>query len=78
MATAKTLEELLLAEMGRLVESRNALNDRIKAIDLLLGGAIDDQEDAQQAEVAPPPKAKRGRRTNAQIAADKAAAGGKS
>jgi len=71
------LAVLLRVEMKALVEQRQIIQGKIDAIDLLLGealletaAALDEKHGAPVA----PPKVKRGRRSNAQIAADKAAA----
>jgi len=71
------LAVLLRAEMKALIEQRQVLQGKIDAIDLLLGEALLETANAldsgaESAEVAP--KKKRGRRTNAQILADRIAA----
>lgn len=69
-------QDLLRAKWSELLGQKLELERRMNAINLLLDGKADANELALQAQDAADdaPKKKRGRRTNAQIAADNAAA----
>lgn len=71
------LAGLLRVEWRELLDQKQALEKRMNAIDLLLEGTANEEQAALRAADAiddSPPKKKRGRRSNAQIAADNAAA----
>lgn len=74
------LADLLRVEWRELLDQKQALEGRMRAIDLLLGGTADEEQEAlrklDEADdaAAKTNKPKRKRRTNAEIAADKAMA----
>jgi hypothetical protein len=76
------LADLLRVEWRELLDQKHALEGRMRAIELLLGGTADEEQEAlrklDEADDAAAkdkaPRAKRKRRTNAEIAADNAAA----
>jgi|WetSurMetagenome_2_1015567.scaffolds.fasta_scaffold806405_2 hypothetical protein len=76
------LANLLRTEWSELLDQKKALERRMSAIDLLLGGTADEEEAEKQRldaidggeKIVAPAKTRRPRRTKAQIAADNAMA----
>ncbi len=73
---AKSLEDMMRAEFERLLVVRNDAQARITALSLLIGASEEEALAVAESGNAAPvvEKKKKGRRSNAQIAADKAAA----